>query len=89
MTDEIVAGYLAGAFDGNGNVSKAPSVRLSSKSRFFLKDCKGLLLRFGIRSSVTKEKECYTLTISGKARINKFFMLIPCVRLKKQRIRVS
>ncbi len=87
MPDNLVAGYLAGAFDGDGNVSRAPCVRLSSKSRLFLKDCKGLLLRFGIRSSIIDEKMCHTLLISGKDRINKFFNFMNCIRLKSKELK--
>lgn len=89
MSDEVVAGYLAGVFDGDGNVSKAPSIRLGSKSKFFLEDCKLLLLRFGIRTTIIEENGFYTLQVSGKERINRFFVLIPCVRLKGKKLKYN
>ncbi len=58
--------FIAGLFDGNGNVNKKGTINFINKSYTLTKQLQKLLLEFGIISSYTKDHESYTLTISGK-----------------------
>jgi len=87
LPDNLVSNFIAGLFDGDGNFSSSmPGIRLSSISKDLIKNCQSMFLRFGIRSTVHKEKKSYCLAISRKSDINKFFSNIPCVRIKSKRL---
>jgi len=87
LPDNLIGGFIAGLFDGDGNFSiLTPSVRLSSLSKHLIINCQRLLLRFGIRSTIHKERDSYCISISRKNDINRFFSQIPCVRIKSDKL---
>ena len=82
LPDNLIAGFIAGFYDGDGNVSLAtPAIRLSSVNKELIEDCQSLFIRLGIRSTIHKDSISYCISISRKEDISNFSRKIPCVRL--------
>ncbi|MBI5036722.1 hypothetical protein HZC09_05255 [Candidatus Micrarchaeota archaeon] len=84
LPNKLVAEYLAGLFDGDGNLSQRnQTIRLCLKSRQMIFDTKSLLTRFGIFSNVYSDKHGnWWLSISSIRDTNLFYDYIPCIRIK-------
>ena len=81
----LVGAYLAGVFDGDGNLNTVTdSVRLSSRSKKLIEGCKNLLLRLNIHASIYPEGQSYTLGICRKSEIEKFLQQAPSIRFENR-----
>jgi replicative DNA helicase Mcm len=72
---ENIADMLSTLFEGDGYVSeKTRTIRIGykTKSRCLAEQIQDLLLRFGIRSSITGDKEYFRVGITSYSNINKF-----------------
>lgn len=83
LPSEHIAQYVAGVFDGDGNLNEERhAIRLCVKSKFLTFGVQRLLKKLGIRSTVSSDKSSnWWLGISSLSEVNKFKRLIPCVRI--------
>jgi replicative DNA helicase Mcm len=86
---EHVSAMLSCMFEGDGHASKKPrTIRIgyASNSRHLCGQVQDLLLRFGIRSSLTEHKSSYKTSITGYDNIKKFNESIRFITESKNRI---
>ena len=87
--NELVAGFIKGIFDTDGNASNY-GVSISSASEKFIQDLKWLFLKMGILGSIEKrinkgiingrylkESEIFTFRVTGRANLKKFLEVNP------------
>ncbi|MEM5778445.1 MAG: DHHA1 domain-containing protein [Candidatus Aenigmatarchaeota archaeon] len=65
LKENLMAAFLRGYFSGDGTVSKG-DINVFSLSKGLIKDIQTLLLFFGIRACVRKDKNGYKLSINTK-----------------------
>lgn len=72
LKENLMAKLLQGYFSGDGTVSKG-DINVNSVSERLLRDTQTLLLFFGIRSCIRKDRHCYKLSINN-AESKKLFL---------------
>ncbi len=84
---EDVAHLLKALFEGDGHVSVKPRtlrIGYGSDSKRLVEQVQDLLLRFGIRSSVTEHKGSYKVNVTGYDNIQKFNEQIGFIRTERE-----
>ena len=76
QNDEVLAGFLRGFFDAEGNVY-SDRIHASSKHKENLEQIQRALLKLGIRSYLVRHKEnCYGIVIKDHGSIRTFASLV-------------
>ncbi|MBI4163094.1 MAG: hypothetical protein HY513_05405, partial [Candidatus Aenigmarchaeota archaeon] len=85
FSNELIAAYIGGLFDGDGSFDlKHNSLRLSSRSRKLIENTRILLLRLGLHCISYEENKSYTLAINRKRDVLRFLAIVPSVRFKQK-----
>jgi len=85
---EDLAYLLRAAFDVDGTIVNVKRngcrISLSAENKNFAEQITELLLRFGITSSIYKDKEIYKVDICGQENLYKYYQNIGFLSAKKQ-----